>query len=134
MTNPLHADNLRADPRIEEAKKLLQDAVAEHSKTLVSVRPPNPELTVEYEKLLAEFGSIRGNNIFFPYLGSGIGNGPFVELADGSVKLDMITGIGVHGYGHSHPLLINAGVDAAISDTVMPVSYTHLTLPTIYSV
>ena len=119
MTNPLHADNLRADPRIEEAKKLLQDAVAEHSKTLVSVRPPNPELTVEYEKLLAEFGSIRGNNIFFPYLGSGIGNGPFVELADGSVKLDMITGIGVHGYGHSHPLLINAGVDAAISDTVM---------------
>ena len=52
-------------------------------------------------------------------MGSGIGNGPFVELADGSVKLDMITGIGVHGYGHSHPLLIESGIDAAISDTVM---------------
>ena len=119
MTNSLHADQLRNDPRIEEAKKLLLAAVAEHSESLDSVRPPNPKLTVDYEKLLAEFGSIRGNNIFFPYLGSGIGNGPFVELADGSVKLDMITGIGVHGYGHSHPLLIKAGVDAAISDTVM---------------
>ena len=119
MTDSLLADQLRNDPRIEEAKKLLLAAVAEHSETLVSVRPPNPKLTVNYEKLLAEFGSIRGNNIFFPYLGSGIGNGPFVELADGSVKLDMITGIGVHGYGHSHPLLIKAGVDAAISDTVM---------------
>lgn len=119
MTDSLLADKLRDDPRIEEAKKLLLAAVAEHSETLVSVRPPNPKLTVDYEKLLAEFGSIRGNNIFFPYLGSGIGNGPFVELADGSVKLDMITGIGVHGYGHSHPLLIKAGVDAAISDTVM---------------
>jgi len=93
MTASLLADQLRDDPRIEEAKKLLLAAVAEHSETLVSVRPPNPELTVSYEKLLAEFGSIRGNNIFFPYLGSGIGNGPFVELADGSVKLDMITGI-----------------------------------------
>ncbi len=56
---------------------------------------------------------------FFPYLGSGIGNGPFVELADGSVKLDLITGIGVHGFGHSHPLLVEAGIDAAIGDTIM---------------
>ena len=119
MTNSLQADKLRSDPRIEEAKKLLLAAVAEHSKGLDSVRPPDPKLTVDYEKLLAEFGAIRGNNIFFPYLGSGIGNGPFVELADGSVKLDMITGIGVHGYGHSHPMLVKAGVDAAISDTVM---------------
>ena len=89
MTNSLQADKLRSDPRIEEAKKLLLAAVAEHSEGLDSVRPPDPKLTVDYEKLLAEFGSIRGNNIFFPYLGSGIGNGPFVELADGSVKLDI---------------------------------------------
>ena len=115
----LAADKLRKDPRVEQAKKLLLEAVAEHQETLVSVRPPNPDLAGDYEKLIAELGSMRGNNIFFPYLGSGIGNGPFVELGDGSVKLDLITGIGVHGYGHSHPLLIKAGVDAAISDTVM---------------
>ena len=42
-----------------------------------------------------------------------------MELADGSVKYDMISGIGVHYLGHSHPALIAAGVDAAIRDTVM---------------
>ncbi len=46
-------------------------------------------------------------------------NGSFVELADGSVKLDFIVGIGVHGMGHSHPANVAATVDAAIEDTVM---------------
>ncbi|MFT5303898.1 MAG: 4-aminobutyrate aminotransferase-like enzyme, partial [Mariniblastus sp.] len=115
----LAADQLRNDPRLAEAKKLILEAVAEHQQTLVSVRPPCPELAVDYKRMLDEFGAYRGGNIFFPYLGSGIGNGPFVELADGSIKLDMITGIGVHGYGHSHPLMIAAGIDAAVSDTVM---------------
>ena len=31
----------------------------------------------------------------------------------------MISGIGVHYLGHSHPALIAAGVDAALRDTVM---------------
>ncbi len=43
----------------------------------------------------------------------------FRELADGSVKLDFIVGIGVHGMGHSHPANVAATVDAAIEDTVM---------------
>ena len=115
----LAADQLRNDPRLLEAKKLILEAVAEHQQPLSSVRSPSPELSVDYQEMLKEFGGFRGGDIFFPYLGSGIGNGPFVELADGSVKLDMITGIGVHGYGHSHPRLIEAGIDAAISDTVM---------------
>ena len=115
----LAAEQLRNDPRLAEAKKLILEAVAEHQKHLVSVRPPSPELAVDYEELLKSFGAIRGAATFFPYLGSGLGNGPFVELADGSVKLDFITGIGVHGYGHSHPLLVEAGLEAAIGDTVM---------------
>ena len=69
--------------------------------------------------MLDDFGKIRGGYLYFPYLASGIGNGPFVELADGSVKLDMITGIGVHGFGHSHPALVETGIDAALCDTVM---------------
>ncbi len=48
-----------------------------------------------------------------------MGNGPYVELADGSVKLDFIGGIGVHGCGHSHPDMVAASVDAALEDTVM---------------
>lgn len=115
----LAAEQLKNDPRLQEAKRLILEAVAEHQQHLVAVRPPQADREVDYAKMLEDFGHIRGGNIFFPYLGSGIGNGPYVELADGSVKLDLITGIGVHGYGHSHPRLIEAGIDAAIGDTVM---------------
>jgi 4-aminobutyrate aminotransferase-like enzyme len=52
---------------------------------------------------LQEFAADRGGKLFYDYIGSGIGNGPLVELADGSVKYDFITGIGVHYFGHSHP-------------------------------
>ena len=120
MSEPkTHADQLRQDPRLAEAKKLILAAVAEHQKGLDSVREPNPELASSYTDMLSDFGSIRGGKLYFDYLASGLGNGPFVELADGSVKLDMITGIGVHGFGHSHPLLVDAGIDAALCDTVM---------------
>lgn len=114
-----HADSLHADPRIAEAKRLILEAVADHQQHLTSVRAPRPELADNYQQLLMEFGHMRGGALYFPYLSSGLGNGPWVELANGSVKLDMITGIGVHGFGHSHPALVKAGIDAALSDTVM---------------
>jgi acetylornithine/N-succinyldiaminopimelate aminotransferase len=38
----------------------------------------------------------------------GAGNGALVELLDGSVKWDMICGIGVHFFGHADPDLIEA--------------------------
>ncbi len=113
------AQQLHRDPRLAEAKRLILAAVADHQRALHGVQPPRPELTGEYQQLLHEFGQLRGGALYFPYLSSGLGNGPWVELADGSVKLDMITGIGVHGFGHSHPALIEAGIDAAVSDTVM---------------
>jgi len=118
-TLQLAAQRLGADPRLEQARQLILQTVAEHQQTLNGIRPPNPELADGYKKMLDEYGAIRGGNLYFPYLSSGLGNGPFVELADGSVKLDFITGIGVHGYGHSHPDLVSSGIDAAISDTVM---------------
>lgn len=115
----LAAERLHQDPRLAQAKQLILEAVAEHQRDLNQVRPAAPELAEGYQRQVDQFGVLRGSSIYFPYLGSGLGNGPFVELADGSVKLDMITGIGVHGFGHSHPRLISAGIDAAISDTVM---------------
>ena len=115
----LAAAGLKSDPRIQQGKQLILDAVKEHQAGLSEVRPPRPELAEEFKSILEGFGSLRGGNLYFPYLSSGIGNGPFVELMDGSVKLDFITGIGVHGFGHSHPLLVEAGIDAALSDTVM---------------
>jgi len=116
---PLTATALFADPRIAQAKQLLAAALADHQKTLTGVRPPQADRKVEYDDLLRHFGQSRGGALFYPYLGSGVGRGTLVELADGSVKYDMISGIGVHYFGHSHPRLMEAGVDAAIRDTVM---------------
>ena len=116
---PLASENLRADERIKKGKQMILEAVQEHQSGLNSIRAANPERAEEFQSILDSFGSLRGGNLYFPYLSSGIGNGPFVELLDGSVKLDFITGIGVHGFGHSHPLMVEAGIDAAINDTVM---------------
>ena len=62
--------------------------------------------------------AVRGKPALYPYLGSGIGNGPLVELLDGSVKWDMISGIGVHMFGHSDPETVRTALRAALSDTV----------------
>lgn len=115
----LKADALRADHRIAEARRLIAEAVAEHSHGLNGATAANPTLTADYHAMLERLGAVRGGPPFWPYLSSGLGNGPFVELADGSVKLDFIGGIGVHGCGHSHPSMIDAAIDGALEDTVM---------------
>ncbi len=113
------ADALRADPRITEAKRLIAEAVADHGGQIRDVCPADESLTEAYQALLQRFGVARGGTLLWPYLASGLGNGPYVELADGSVKLDFIGGIGVHGFGHSDPQMIEAAIDAALEDTVM---------------
>ncbi len=108
-----------SDVRVREAKRLLAEAVAEHSNHLHGVRPADEGRVESYEAVLQAFAAARGAPLFYKYVGSGIGNGALVELADGSVKYDLISGIGVHGWGHSHPDIIAAGIDAALSDVVM---------------
>ncbi|EQC43456.1 aminotransferase class III-fold pyridoxal phosphate-dependent enzyme [Bacteriovorax sp. Seq25_V] len=71
------------------------------------------------EEKLAEYTKNRGKGFFYNYLSSGRGHGPFTELIDGSVKLDLIGGIGPNILGHSHPLYIKAHLEAACSDTIM---------------
>jgi acetylornithine aminotransferase len=115
----LTSDRFRADPRVTEAKRLLLTALAQHQKTITGIRPADPQRKLSYDALISQWNQARGGNLFFPYLGAGIGNGPLVELADGSVKFDLISGIGVHHFGHSHPRLVEAGIDAALGDTVM---------------
>ncbi len=115
----LAAKALAKDARVTEAKRLLREALAEHQKALTGIRPPDPALRKSYAETLARFSALRGAALYYPYLGSGLGRGPLVELEDGSVKYDFITGIGVHYMGHNHPLLLDAGVDAALENTVM---------------
>ncbi len=115
----LIAARLKQDPRIAEGKKLLIEAIRDYQKSLTHISPPQSELTQSYESTLETFHQVRGGRLYFPYLGSGWGHGPLVELLDGSVKYDMISGIGPHFWGHSYPPLIEVAIDAALSDTIM---------------
>jgi acetylornithine aminotransferase len=117
-SSDLVADSLRNDPRIAEAKRLIGEALLEHGATL-AVRAPRESLRESFLALIDRLSAVRGGAPIWPYLSSGVGRGPYVELADGSVKLDFIGGIGVHGAGHSDPGIVGAAIDAAIEDTVM---------------
>ena len=113
------AEVLRSDPRIAEAKRLIAQAVQEHAAPLQNPKLQDPSLAKPYQGMLDRFAAVRGGPTFWPYLASGLGNGSMVELADGSVKLDFIGGIGVHGCGHSHAAMIESAIDGALEDTVM---------------
>ena len=115
----LIADQLRTDPRVAEAEKLMLAALADAQAKVTGLKSPAGDLQASYAKLLEELATVRGGATYFPYIASGLGKGPWVELADGSVKLDFITGIGVHGLGHSHPAWMKATLRAALDDTVM---------------
>jgi len=119
MSNSTISESFNKDPRVAEAKKILLDTVKEHQQKITGIRPPNPDLKLSYEELLKNFHDVRGAKLYFPYIGSGFGNGALVELLDGSVKYDFICNIGPHYWGHSHPEMINAAIDAALSDTIM---------------
>jgi len=86
---------------------------------LNSVKPPKEELKTCYQEMLERCAKARGGGLYYPYLGTGRGSGPFVELADGSVKYDMICGIGPHFFGHSHVDITKAMLYSSLMDTVM---------------
>jgi 4-aminobutyrate aminotransferase-like enzyme len=111
------AEKLRQDPQIRSQIEALADAVGAYASQITQTKPPQKERKTSYEEALSHLSSLRGASLFFPYIGSGIGNGPFVELLDGSVKYDMIAGIGVHYFGHSSPLLIKASIEASLQNT-----------------
>ncbi|MBI4042614.1 MAG: aminotransferase class III-fold pyridoxal phosphate-dependent enzyme [Deltaproteobacteria bacterium] len=105
-----------SDPRMAQGKKLILEAIAERSRRIIGITPSNE---AALQAAAEKFAKVRGKEFFYPSIGSGIGNGPFVELADGSVKLDLIAGIGVHFFGHSDLDLISTSLDASAKDVVM---------------
>ena len=113
------SDAFNSDPRIEKAKNLVLEALKEHQAQIKGVKAPTANLQTSYNKAIEEFEKIRGAKLYFNYLGSGFGKGALVELNDGSIKYDMITGIGPHVFGHSDPEVIAAALQGSISDTVM---------------
>lgn len=115
----LNSTRLLQDPRIKQAHDLIKAALKDHTESVNAIKSADPSLKSVYEAQLTEYGKLRGAPLWYPYLGSGLGHGAFVELADGSVKLDFIGGIGVHYFGHSHPEIVSHSFYAALSDIVM---------------
>lgn len=106
------------DPQIAQASKQIVQRVQSLNSKL-KVCEPNPKQQESYQSIIDKFSQQRAGGLWYPYLGSGQGNGPLVELCDGSVKYDLICGIGPHFFGHSHPKLIEAALEGAIEDIAM---------------
>ncbi|MCB0350443.1 MAG: aminotransferase class III-fold pyridoxal phosphate-dependent enzyme [Bdellovibrionales bacterium] len=103
-------------------KNLLDEAVKEAQaigEQIDGIRAPDEKLASTAKTVMDDIGAVRGRPLFFPFVGTGVGRGAYVELIDGSVKLDLINGIGIHVLGHSHPRVMSASLRGALSDIVM---------------
>lgn len=102
-------------------KSLIQDLVTEVGKfnqMIEGIRPPTSDQQEKGQSMYNRTGAVRGRPLHYSYIGSGAGNGVYVELEDGSVKLDLINGIGIHLFGHAHPKILEASIRGALSDIV----------------
>jgi acetylornithine/N-succinyldiaminopimelate aminotransferase len=109
---------LQSSPAIDAAVEQIVREVQARSARLTDIRPASAALKESYDSYLKRAGETRGRGLLYPYLGSGIGNGALVELMDGSVKWDMICGIGVYFFGHSDADQIRTAVKASLNDTL----------------
>ena len=89
--------------------------------TSLKIQPPSQDL--ESQKRVKTFSENltrhRGRPTYYPVAPSGQGGGPFLEFMDGSIKLDLISSIGVHLFGHGHPEIREAIERAASKALVM---------------
>jgi 4-aminobutyrate aminotransferase-like enzyme len=102
----------------QQIEKLVSLKLQDNS-SIQGVRPSSQEQKTSYHQLMQDYAQVRGRPLFYPYAGTGRGRGPYVELRDGSVKLDFINGIGVHVFGHSHPTVLRAAVEGSLADILM---------------
>ena len=116
ITDQLIGNLLKKSPEVQMHVTALVKEAVKHSEHLTGVRPPNEKFQKEAQSHIDHVGKLRGRPLYFNYLGTGLGRGPYVELEDGSVKLDLINGIGVHLMGHSHPKVMEAAIRGAMSD------------------
>ena len=103
----------------DKVKKMIEDLVGEVTKInsqITGIRPAQDEHKEAGKKKIDLAGQFRGRPLHYQYMGTGSGRGVYVELEDGSVKLDLINGIGIHLMGHSHPRVMAAAVRGSLAD------------------
>lgn len=112
-------DQIKNSSRVKTLIEQVVEEIGNTNKNLKNLSSSDEGLTSKYKVLLDEVAKTRGRPLFYPYIGSGAGRGVFVELEDGSVKIDLINGIGIHILGHSHPRILRACLEGALSDVVV---------------
>jgi 4-aminobutyrate aminotransferase-like enzyme len=115
----LAGHRILSSPKIQKMISELVQAVADEEKTLSTVSAPKAEAMDHGKRVFDEVGKHRGRALNYQFVGTGAGSGTFVEVEDGSVKMDLINGIGVHLFGHGHKKIREAAVRGALSDVVM---------------
>jgi 4-aminobutyrate aminotransferase-like enzyme len=110
---------IQTSDKINSLIEQLVQEVSSINSNIQTVAAAKPENADHSKKLIDQTGALRGRPLHYPYIGTGSGRGPYVEIEDGSFKLDLINGIGIHLMGHSHPQVMKAAVRGALSDVIM---------------
>ena len=105
------------DSEVQHLKKQLLDHFYRINTNINKIQKSSTE-ELNYDQLVQSLSDHRGGSLFYKYIGSGMGNGALVELADGSIKYDFISGIGAH-FGHNHPVVVEALLESAFDNLVM---------------
>ena len=113
-----HGQELNSSAKINSLLDNLVEQAMAHSQRIQGIKAPDPSLEPQMKKMIEAIGNVRGRPLYYNYVGTGVGRGPYVELQDGSVKLDLINGIGIHLFGHSHPRIIRAALKGSLSDVI----------------
>ncbi len=98
---------------IQELEDKLFSEILIEQRQIRALKAADQDKIEQSDQLAKSLTSLRGTDFTLPSLFSGKGHGPFVELIDGSVKFDLIGGIGPYILGHSHPLQIRSFLSAA---------------------
>lgn len=116
--NSLVGQKIAKSAKVESLIKDLVQEVTNINEQIKGPQPGSPEMMDAGKNWIDRAGQFRGRPLHYPYVGTGAGRGPFVELEDGSVKLDLINGIGIHLMGHGNPRVMQAAVRGALADII----------------
>lgn len=106
------------NPDYQSSKRKLMEVLSRELQKIQHAEPAKVDLEKSYEAEITTVNQKRGRELFFKWISSGAGNGPFVELRNGSIKYDLITGIGVNFFGHGNLELFEAQFDHLWGDVM----------------
>lgn len=116
--NHLTGNKIKNSSSIQQLTKQLVAEVSKINSEITQPKSASADMMENGKSIIDRAGKVRGRPLHYNYVGTGAGNGAYVELEDGSVKLDLINGIGIHLMGHSHPRVMQAAIRGALSDVV----------------